>query len=42
MSLKLIFQNIEREDYFVKIKKDYFTDKGEKKRNLHIERILLF
>lgn len=23
--------NIEREDYFAKIKKDYFTDKGKKK-----------
>lgn len=35
MSLKLIFQNIEREDYFVKIKKDYFTDKGKKKKSAY-------
>ena len=33
MSLKLIFQNIETEDHFVKIKKDYFTDKEKKKKS---------
>ena len=35
MSLKLIFQNIETEDHFVKIKKDYFTDNEKKKKSAY-------
>lgn len=41
MSLKLIFQNVEI-DHFVKMKKDYFSEKEKRKRNLQIERTPVF
>lgn len=42
MSLKLIFQNVEVEDHFVKMKRDYFSEKEKRKRNLQIERTPVF